>query len=99
MTGIINVPETRITTYNLTIVSGGPLSDKVNIGGGTVVGVVFPATFTGTSISFTTAYTDTDQFSVFVPVCDNGGTLIPITKAVSSACLLSPLNAAHIGCW
>lgn len=71
----------------------------VDIHGGTIVGVVFPAAMTGTGVSFKSKFSDVaaNLGGALVPLHDQSGNLISITKAASALCGISPLLTEGLG--
>lgn len=61
-TALPNAHSGRKTTNTVTIVSGGTSTGVIDLGGYVPVGVLFPATFTGTALTFQTSETSTGTF-------------------------------------
>lgn len=74
-------------------------SNIVDIHGGTVVGVIFPATMTGTGVSFKSKFSETaaNLGGTLAPLHDSSGNLVSITKANSACCGVSPLVTESLG--
>lgn len=79
-----------------TIASGQTVSDAVELSEGAIVGLVIPAAFTGTTISFQASA----DGSVFQALYDETNTLVSMTVAVSrtyaAPAALSPFVAIKI---
>ncbi len=89
--------QSRLRPMPVTIASGQTVSGLADIGGSTLVGVLFPAAMTGTSISFKTAFLSTDLIANVSAVYDNAGALVTVTKVNSAVCNVPPANVAAIG--
>jgi hypothetical protein len=79
-------PVTQTATIAITTVT----SDVVRLGDGLVVGLMMPAAFTGTAISFKGADTPT---ATPLPIYDSDGNLVSVTVAVDRAYGLSGAEA------
>lgn len=95
--GIQYQSESRLVKKPVTIASGGTVSGIVDIGGSTLVGVLFPAAMTGTAVSFKTAYLPDDTIANVLPVYDNAGAAVSVTKVNSAVCNIPPANVAAVG--
>ena len=74
-----------------TVANAATTSSRVNIEGASVVGVKFPAAFTGTAFAVHGAMTDTDAL---VPLYDEEGAAITLTIAASRGYTLPSAVAA-----
>ncbi len=70
-----------------TIANGATVSSTINLGGFTPVGILLPAAFTGTSISFQASVDGTNFFPVRA---GTGGALLSYTVAQGTYAALNP---------
>lgn len=78
------------TSVTATIANGATTSDVVHLRDHAMVGLIMPAAFTGTTITFTASDSPT---GTFVPVYDSDGNQISVAVAVSRALGLSGAEA------
>lgn len=74
-------------SYSATIASSGTVSTVINTGGMTVVGVMLPATFTGTTLTFKAS---TDGINFFTVKSTTSGTSLSYTVAQGTYAALDP---------
>lgn len=80
-------------TTTVTIGSAGSVSDEANLGGGAaLVGLITPATFTGTLLYFQAGAAS----GTLSPLHDKGGTRYSVSCGAGSYYLLSPADFAGI---
>lgn len=70
----------------VTIANGATLSDAVDLSGYVLVGLIIPAAFTGTTITFSMS----DDNATFYGINNAGGTALSATVAVSKCILFTP---------
>lgn len=70
-----------------TIALSGTESTAINVSQEDLVGLLMPAAFTGTSVTFTTSRTSDGTFS---PVYDNAGALVSVTVGTSRVVTIPP---------
>src|SRR3954463_4432954 len=70
----------------VTIASGATLSGAADLSGYTLVGLIMPAAFTGTSITFSMS----DDAGTFYAITNAGGTALSATVAASKCILVTP---------
>lgn len=75
-----------------TIANGASLSSAVDIDGSALVGIVVPATFTGTSLTFQMSHDDTTYSNLY----DETGTEVTVTISTSRYIRLNPSD--WMGC-
>jgi FtsP/CotA-like multicopper oxidase with cupredoxin domain len=78
-----------IATPTATIAASGTTSGAVNLHGLTAVGLHMPAAFTGTSVTFTAAPTETGTYQAVCEMGDSGSTYT-VTAAASKYIPLDP---------
>lgn len=75
----------------VTIASSGTTSDAVEITRSEVVGIRFPATLTGTAVSFLTSES---YDGTYIPLYDDAGNLFTVTP--TGALAIASLNPAEV---
>jgi hypothetical protein len=83
------IPTYRTATWG----SAGTPSDAIDLGAETLCGVVFGATFTGTTMTFTAS----DTFGgTYVPLYDDLGTQLSVTVSTSRFVRVKPADFAGV---
>ncbi len=83
MTDFINNISYETT---VTIANGATLSSAADLTGYALVGIIMPAAFTGTSITFSMS----DDGTTFYAITNAGGTALSATVAASKCILFTP---------
>lgn len=85
-----------VETQTLTIANGATTSDAFAAGGLAMFGIIMPAAFTGTSITFTVSSTFA---GTYVPLYDSTGTAVTATTAGTSRAIDCPTQLAAFPFW
>lgn len=80
---------TQLSQTTLTIASGQTTSDAIDLGSMGLVGFLMPSAFTGTSITFTGAFSDSDTYTALYNADNNA---FSITVAVDRYYMLNPAD-------
>lgn len=83
----------NIRNYPVVIANAATASAALDLGSGTVCGIYIPSSFTGTSITFTSALTFTGTYA---PVKDGAGAAVSKTVAAGDYVYLDPAIFAGI---
>jgi len=73
--------------YTATIASGQQVSSKINLGGFSLVGIILPAAFTGTSLTFLASVDNTNFFPIYTTT---SGTQLSYTVAQGHYVAINP---------
>lgn len=79
--------QPRLCQNSVTIASSGTASAEADLGGTTLVGVMLPATMTGTTLTFTAALTSGGTFN---PVTGSNGSALSYTIAGAKYLAIDP---------
>ena len=69
-------------TITTTIAATSTTSAAIDLGGASIAAIIFPAAFTGTTITFTVCDTAS---GTFVPLYDSSGSIVTVSVTVSAA--------------
>jgi len=75
-----------------TIASSTTTSAAIDLCGNTIVGIVMPAAFTGTAVTFTGAV----DGSTYLPLVDTDGDALSVTVAVDTHIMMQPTDLVGV---